>query len=42
VDASGESIQKLPGQSPKNADVAAATAETSSATATAIPLQQHQ
>jgi hypothetical protein len=42
LDASGDSTQKHSGQSPKNVDMAASTAETSSAATTAIPLLQHQ
>ena len=34
---SGDSTQKLPGLSPKNAEMAAATAETSTATPSAAP-----
>ena len=39
---SGDSTQKLPEQSPKNAEMAAATTETSTATPSAAPLLQHQ
>jgi hypothetical protein len=37
VDASGNSNQRLPAQSPNNADMGPAPAETSSATTTVIP-----
>ena len=39
---SGNSTQNLPRQSPKNAEIAAATTETSTATPSATPLLQHQ
>ena len=39
---SGDSTQKLPGQFPKNAEIASATSETSTATPSAAPLLQHQ